>query len=138
MLSGKLTAADWAVITEYIEVFEPFKSTTDRLQDRGKAGSYGALYKVLPVFESIIADLNTCLVPFTAVDYKHSKALEDYIAINVRAARKKAAIYLDKLLKVSVYYAATALYLRYKHYFKRFWVNKPRLLYTTHLRFEHL
>jgi hypothetical protein len=77
-------------------------------------------------------------VPFTAVDHKPSEVLEDYITINVRAARKKVAIYVDKLLKVSVYYAATALHPRYKHYFKRFWVNKPGLLHTTHLRFEHL
>jgi hypothetical protein len=137
MLSGGLTAADWAVITEYIEVLEPLKSATDRLQGRGKAGSHGALYEVIPVFESIVADLNTRLVPFTAVDYKPAEAPEDHIAINVCAARKKAAIYLDKLLKVPVYYAATALHPRYKHYFKRFWVHKTGLLHTTHLRFEH-
>ena len=111
------------MITEYIEVLKPLKLATDRLQGRGKAGSYGALYEVIPVFKSIIADLNTCLVPFTAVNYKLSEALEDYIAINVRAARKKAATYLDKLLKVPVYYAATALHPRYKHCFKRFWVH---------------
>ncbi|KAF3031145.1 hypothetical protein E8E12_000964 [Didymella heteroderae] len=120
MLSGGLTAADWAVITEYIEVLEPLKSATDRLQGRGKAGTYGALYEVIPVFESIIAELNTRILLFSVVDYEPSEALEDYIAINVRAARKKAAIYLSKLLKVLVYYAATALHPRYKHYSKRF------------------
>lgn len=69
------------------------------------------MYKVIPVFKSIITNLNTYLVPFIAVNYKLSKALEDYITINIRATRKKAAIYLDKLLKVPVYYAAIVLYL---------------------------
>jgi hypothetical protein len=138
MLSGGLTAADWAVITEYIAVLEPLKSATDRLQGRGKAGTHGALYEVIPVFESIIAELNTRILLLSVVDYEPSEAPEDHIAINVRAARKKAAIYLDKLLKVPVYYAATALHPRYKHYFKRFWVDKAALLHTTHLGFEHL
>jgi hypothetical protein len=36
VLSGGLTAADWAVITEYIEVLKPLKSATDRLKVAAK------------------------------------------------------------------------------------------------------
>jgi hypothetical protein len=94
MLSGGLTAADWAVITEYIAVLEPLKLATDRLQVCSKASTYSALYKVIPVFKSIIARLNTCILLLLVVNYKPSKALEDHITIDVCAARKKAAIYL--------------------------------------------
>jgi hypothetical protein len=106
------------VITKYIAVLKPLKSATDRLQGCGKASTYSALYEVIPIFKSIIAKLNTHILLLLVVDYEPSKAPEDYIAINVRAARKKAAIYLNKLLKVPVYYTATALHPRYKHYFK--------------------
>ena len=99
MRSGGLTAADWAVITEYIEVLEPLKSATDRLQGRGKAGTHGALYEVIPVLESLISDLNTRLRTYTAVDFQPAEAPEDHIAINVRAALKKATTYFNRLLK---------------------------------------
>lgn len=128
MQLGRLTAIDQAVITKYIKVLKLLKSVTNCLQGYGKASTYSALYKVIPVFKSLTANLNTCLQLYTAVNFQLAKVLEDYIAINVRAARKKATTYLNKLLKVPVYYAATALYLRYKHYFKRLQHNKPKLL----------
>ncbi|KAI1523680.1 Dimer-Tnp-hAT domain containing protein, partial [Pyrenophora tritici-repentis] len=50
MRSGGLTAADWAVVTEYIDVLKPLKSATKRLEGRGKdtegrvgGGLYGAI-----------------------------------------------------------------------------------------------
>lgn len=136
--SGGLTSADWAVITEYIEVLQPLKSATNRLQGRGKAGTHGALYEVIPVFESLISDLDARLQPFKHVDYEPLEAPEDHLAINLRAARKKAGEYLEKLLAVPVYYAATALHPRYKTYFKVFWRNKPTQLSHMHTKFQLL
>jgi hypothetical protein len=138
MRSGGLTSADWAVITEYIEVLQPLKSATNRLQGRGKAGTHGALYEVIPVFESLISDLDARLRPFKHVDHEPFEAPEDHLAINLRAARKKAADYLEKLLTVPVYYAATALHPRYKTYFKVFWRNKHTQLSYMHARFQLL
>jgi hypothetical protein len=61
MRSGGLTAANWAVVTEYIDVLKPLKSATKRLEGRGKdaegrvgGGYYGAIAKVIPVFEYIL------------------------------------------------------------------------------------
>jgi hypothetical protein len=93
-----LTAADWAVITEYIAILQPLKFATDRLQGRGKCGRFGALYKVIPVFESVITNLDARLQLYKLVNYKLSKAPEDYIPINLRAARRKVSNYFTKIL----------------------------------------
>jgi hypothetical protein len=56
MRSDGLTAADWAVITDYIEVLKPLKAATKRLEGRGKGGRFGAIYEVIPVFEFLMAE----------------------------------------------------------------------------------
>ncbi|PWO19646.1 hypothetical protein PtrARCrB10_11852, partial [Pyrenophora tritici-repentis] len=42
----------------------PLKFATDRLQGRGKCGRFGALYEVIPVFESVITELDARLRPY--------------------------------------------------------------------------
>ena len=54
MRSDGLRAADWAVITDYINVLRPLKEATDSLQARGKTGGFGAVYEVLPDYYSRI------------------------------------------------------------------------------------
>ncbi|KAG9376471.1 hypothetical protein A1F94_005049 [Pyrenophora tritici-repentis] len=125
MRSDGLTAADWAVITEYMAILQPLKFATDRLQGRGKCGRFGALYEVIPVFESVITELDARLRPYESVNHEPSEAPEDHIPINLRAARRKASNYFTKILQSPIYYAATALHPRYKTYSKRFWRDKP-------------
>ncbi|KAG9385509.1 Dimer-Tnp-hAT domain containing protein [Pyrenophora tritici-repentis] len=127
MRSDGLTAADWAVITEYMAILQPLKFATDRLQGRGKCGRFGALYEVIPVFESVITELDARLRPYESVNHEPSEAPENHIPINLRAARRKASNYFTKILQSPIYYAATALYPRYKTYSKRFWRNKPTI-----------
>jgi hypothetical protein len=50
MRSTGLTAADWAVITEYQDSFERLKLATERLEGRGKASKFGVIDEVIPVF----------------------------------------------------------------------------------------
>jgi hypothetical protein len=57
MRSAGLTAADWAVITEYQDCLEPLKVATERLEGRGKAGKFSAIYEVIPVFEYVLTSL---------------------------------------------------------------------------------
>ncbi|KAG9383840.1 Dimer-Tnp-hAT multi-domain protein [Pyrenophora tritici-repentis] len=135
MRSDGLTAADWAVITEYMAILQPLKFATDRLQGRGKCGRFGALYEVIPVFESVITELDARLRPYESVNHEPSEAPENHIPINLRAARRKASNYFTKILQSPIYYAATALYPRYKTYSKRFWRNKPTQLSTAHAKF---
>ncbi|KAG9387066.1 Dimer-Tnp-hAT multi-domain protein [Pyrenophora tritici-repentis] len=108
---------------------------TDRLQGRGKCGRFGALYEVIPVFESVITELDARLRPYESVNHEPSEAPEDHIPINLRAARRKASNYFTKILQSPIYYAATALHPRYKTYSKRFWRDKPTQLSTAHAKF---
>jgi hypothetical protein len=55
MRSDGLTAADWAVINEYIQVLQPLKEATKQLKARGKSGRFGAIYEVIPVFEAVLS-----------------------------------------------------------------------------------
>ena len=47
MRSTGLTTADWAVITEYIDLLRPLKYASERLKGRGKSGKFGAIYEVI-------------------------------------------------------------------------------------------
>jgi hypothetical protein len=117
MRSTGLSAADWAVITEYIDVLKPLKLATKRLKGRGKGGQYGAIYEVIPIFEYILTYYDQRVTLYKAVDYNaHNEALKDYLAINLRAALAKASNYYTKLNNSLAYYAATILYLYYKTY----------------------
>jgi hypothetical protein len=59
MRSNGLSSADWAVITEYMDVLAPLKKASERLEGRGKSGKHGAIYEVIPVFEYLLGELET-------------------------------------------------------------------------------
>ena len=86
MRSTGLTAADWAVITEYQDCLEPLKLATERLEGRGRAGKFRAIYEVIPVFEYILSALEARTRLYEQVDFNYTNALEDYLSINLRAA----------------------------------------------------
>jgi len=146
MRSNGLTAADWAVVTEYIDVLKPLKSATKRLEGRGKdadgrvgGGRYGAIAEVIPVFEFILTYYEQRIKAYEAVDYNaHDEAPEDHLVINLRAAWAKANDYYNKLDLSPVYYAATLLHPRYKTYCEVAWADKPEWLEANNRAFRGL
>ncbi|KAI1532814.1 hypothetical protein PtrSN002B_010493, partial [Pyrenophora tritici-repentis] len=110
MRSKGLTAADWAVITEYIEVLKPLKDATKRLEGRGKCGRFGAIYEVIPVFEFLMGRFEQRLRQYERVDFEQREAPEDHISINFRAAWEKLNDYYSKLDDSPAYFAACALH----------------------------
>jgi hypothetical protein len=42
------------VTTEYMEALQPLRHATPRLEERGKAGNFGAIYEIIPVFECLL------------------------------------------------------------------------------------
>ncbi|KAI1522719.1 hypothetical protein PtrSN002B_012148, partial [Pyrenophora tritici-repentis] len=116
MRSNGLTADDWAVITQYISVLEPLKEATKRLEARGKAGRFGAIYEVIPVFEAVLAVYEQLLKNHESVDYNANSAPEDHLPINLRAAWAKLNAYYTKLDESPAYFAATCLHPYYKNY----------------------
>jgi len=126
MRSGGLSARDWAVITEYVEVLRPLKKATERLEGRGKKehafnGRFGAIYEIIPTFEQLITTYEQRLLPYNSVDYEQPGAPEDHLAINLRAALTKLHEYHSKLRDSPAYYAAVVLHPRYKNYCRLTW-----------------
>jgi hypothetical protein len=133
------SAADWGVITEYLEVLKPLKLATKRLEGRGQGSQYGAIYEVIPVFEYIMSYYEQRVVPYANVDYNaHADAPEDRLAINLRAAWAKISEYYTKIDDSPAYYAATILNPYYKTYCDRAWADKPSWLTDDNRAFHAL
>jgi hypothetical protein len=139
MRSTGLTTADWAVITEYIDLLRPLKYASKRLEGRGKSGKFGAIYEVIPVFEFLLCELETRCNQYKHVDYNaHAEAPEDQLAINLRAAWRKANEYYSKLDDSPAYYTAVCLHPYYKHYCNNSWADNARWLDINDAAFRQL
>lgn len=139
MRSSGLGAADWAVITEYIDLLRPLKYATERLEGRGKSGRFGAIYEIIPVFEYLLIELETRCTQYEHVDFNaHAEAPEDHLAINLKAAWRKANDYYTKLDDSPAYYAATCLHPYYKYYCEHSWHDKPGWLEGNNRAFRQL
>ncbi|KAG9375578.1 hypothetical protein A1F94_013867 [Pyrenophora tritici-repentis] len=112
MRSTGLTAADWAVITEYQDCLEPLKLATEKLEARTRS--------------------------YEQVDFNPPDAPEDHLFVNLRAAWSKANDYYNKLDRSPAYYAATCLHPYYKYYCENSWVDKPEWLTSANAGFLQL
>jgi hypothetical protein len=138
MRSGGLSANDWAVVNDYIEILLPLKSATKRLEGCGNSGRFGAIHEVLPVFEYLLSEFEQRYKPFELVNYEATSAPEDHLAINLKAAWVKLNNYYNRLDESPVYYAATALHPYYKSYCDRAWRDKPSWLSKSKAAFQQL
>jgi hypothetical protein len=139
MRSNGLTAADWAVITEYINVLAPLKTATKRLEGHGKSGGFGAIAEIIPVFEVLLSKFEDQLQNYESVDHdQHDETPEDHLAIKLRAAIVKACHYYSKLDLSPAYYAATILHPRYKSFCDSVWAEKPEWLALNNRNFDTL
>lgn len=127
------------MITEYIDLLRPLQHATERLEGRGKSGKFGAIYEVIPVFGYLLAELETRCRQYDDVDFNaHAEAPEDHLAINLKAAWRKADEYYSKLDDLPAYYAAVCLHSHYKHYCKNSWADKAGWLDTNNAAFRQL
>jgi hypothetical protein len=75
------------VVTEYIDLLKPLKVSTERLEGCGKSGKYGAIYKIIPVFEYLLGALKSRYRQYKHVNFNaYHKAPKDHLAINLKAA----------------------------------------------------
>ena len=126
MRSGGLKAADWAVITEYIDALKPLKKATKRPEARGKQGSFITIYEVVLVFDYVLGAYEAILGTYDHVDFSaYHEPPEDHLAINLKAAWRKVTAYYTKLDALPAYYNATCLYPYYKKYCSNSWCEKP-------------
>jgi hypothetical protein len=61
MRSDGLSAADWQVVTEYIDVLSPLKECTNRLEGRSRQGKYSSIAEIILVFEYLLSVLESRL-----------------------------------------------------------------------------
>jgi hypothetical protein len=58
-----------------------------RLKGCSKVGNFSAIYKVILVFKYLLTNFKALIMLYKHVNYNaYLKALEDYLAINIRAA----------------------------------------------------
>jgi hypothetical protein len=139
MRSGGLSAADWAVITEYIDVLQPLKAATELLEGRGKHGRFSAIYEIIPVFEHLLKRFEEAVELYENVNYDaYDEAPEDHLAINLKLAWGKANAYYKKLDDSPAYYAAVCLHPYYKNYCETSWAGKPGWLEAANAGFQRL
>lgn len=125
MRSNGLTAADWQVITKYIDVLGPLDQATSRLEGRGINGAFRAVAEIIPTFEYLLRVYEDCLQSYENVQHdRHEESPKDHLAISLRAALLKANKYYNKLDLSPAYYAAMILHPRYKHYLDAAWAEK--------------
>jgi hypothetical protein len=107
-----------------------------RLEGRGKAGNFGAIYEVILVFEYLLNELESLVLPYTDVDFNvHPEAPEDHLVINLKAAWRKANEYYGKLDQSPAYYTAVCLHPYYKFYCNNSWRDKASWLDTANAHF---
>jgi hypothetical protein len=139
MRSTGLTADDWQVVTEYIDVLGPLKACTKRLEGRGGQGNFGAIAEIIPTFEYLLSELESRLQSYEDVAHDaHKDAPEDHLAINLRAVLLKAREYYNKFDLSPAYYAATILHPRYKTYCNTAWAQNPEWLELNNGNFQAL
>ncbi|EFQ87876.1 hypothetical protein PTT_16444, partial [Pyrenophora teres f. teres 0-1] len=118
---GGLSGKDWATITEYIQLLEPFAEATRLLEGRGRHGRHGAIWEVLVTFEWLLDQLKALKDRLKDVNYEDPDAPEDHLVTHVNLAHSKLAEYYEKFDNAPVYYAATVLHPRYKNHLAALW-----------------
>ncbi|KAI1507153.1 hypothetical protein Ptr86124_013903 [Pyrenophora tritici-repentis] len=118
---GGLSGKDWATITEYIRLLEPFAEATRLLEGRGRHGRHGAIWEVLVTFEWLLDQLEALKDRLKDVNYEDLDAPEDHLITNVNLAHCKLAEYYAKFDNAPVYYTATILHPHYKHHLSALW-----------------
>jgi hypothetical protein len=78
-----LLAADWAVVTEYLEVLQLLKEAYLSLEARSRSSKFGVIYEIILQFEAILKLYKLILEPYSGVDFNTTNAPEDYLVINL-------------------------------------------------------
>lgn len=118
---GGMSARDWATISEYVNLLEPFAEATRLLEGRGKHGRHGAIWEVLITFEWLLDQLEALKDRLKEVDYNDPDSPEDHLMTNVNLAHAKLSTYYAKFDDAPVYYVATVLHPHYKHHLEALW-----------------
>jgi hypothetical protein len=138
MKGDGLTAGDWQVINQYVVLLRPLLNATSRLEGRGKSGRFGAIYEVIPTFDSLLTIYEAEKARLSEVDYNSPTSPEDHFKTNVNLGWAKLNKYYSKLDDSPAYYAATILHPYYKYFCDNAWQDRPEWLATCNAAFQEL
>ena len=164
ILDDVLSAVDWSVISQYLEILKPLKTATKQLQGH-IGGKFGSIWQVLPVFEdlmlhfeeqaklhpiraSIRPDIHLPPSGFSQNETIESQLtsqpdkkldLGDHFSINIDLAWSKLNQYYQKLDNSPVYVAAVVLHPCHKwRWLERKWKERPAWLLAARAAFNQL
>lgn len=119
IFNNPMMAEDWATLTEYHRLLEPFVDVTMQLQGLVRTKRFFGVGHVIPTLEYILAELEEAKTRFEYNPEKH------YLAA-VEQAWSKANEYYEKLDDSPVYVAGVVLDPRWKwKYFREQWKDNP-------------
>jgi hypothetical protein len=138
---GGITTYDWQVVNDYLSILRPLYKATSMLKGRGKAGSNGAIWEVIPIFNwllIVLKEQKDRVAKAIEEDYPDQEAIEDHIKININAAWSKLNEYFKKLDETPIYYAAVILHPYTKLFCENAWKDRPNWLETNDANFQAL
>lgn len=134
---GGLSGKDWLVVGEYVQLLLPFKEATSLLEGRGKAGTSGAIWEVLPTFDWLVNRMEDQKERLKNAKLEDPDGPEDHVLINVNLALLKLSKYYTKLKDSPAYYIACRLHPEYKQWLEEAWkvpANYDDALFGRHPR----
>lgn len=168
ILDDTISAADWHVINQYIDILKPLKDATLKLQGH-IGGKFGSIWQVLPVFEELLHHFENRveqypvkeqLTPFNIHSQPPSgfsqqpdeatasqltsltddqATAEDHFSINIKLAWAKLNEYYAKLDNSPVYVAAVVLHPCHKwRWLEARWKERPDWISAARQSFNQL
>lgn len=103
IIDDYLTTEDWATLSEYHSILQPFKDVTMRLQGNPTDGEFSALWEVLPAIEFLLNHLEE-------VKDRDDVYSEEHFKVNVSLGWAKLNEYYTLLNETPAYTAAIVLH----------------------------
>jgi hypothetical protein len=120
LADDRLLEDDWEQIKHLLRLLKPFRDLTLRLEGKGKTGSRGAVWEILPAMDLLLEHLESA-----KAEYEHT---HEYT--HVKTAINNAWLVLDKYYNLTemspIYVAAVVLNPKCKwQYFEKRWQERP-------------
>ncbi len=108
-----LTEEDWVMIKHYMEILKPLMLATKRLEGHPKSGRNGAMWEVLPIYESLLSKLEEFKARFETLSGKGDEFC-NHLVVNIQLGWQKLDEYYAKLEDSIVYASAFLLHPRFR------------------------
>ncbi|TKA47803.1 hypothetical protein B0A49_12989, partial [Cryomyces minteri] len=135
-IDDTLSADDWHVLTQYLEILEPLHVATMELQGNPEEGRAGAIWEVLPVMESLLKHLEDTKRRYADLAASGDSA---FLRVNSNLGWKHLNKYYTLTDETPIYLSAVVLHPAYKwRWIERKWRNRPEWVIAGKVAVEEL